>query len=183
MLDKNVELLKYLTDIRKEFDAYHNHKELMVWFGVVLFIGLLTMIINAKVPENTNVPSPALNLFKSFGIILFTVIVCAYTYQQLLFRNYAADVYAACARLSAEILAAPEAELKLDLSIRPLQEASKEGVHAVYYLPEGILSKKDEMKQNVLKSGGSVGIQTLERLEYILIFVSSAFAIVWVWIG
>lgn len=175
MKDKNLELLQYLENTRSFFLSYHNHKEVMAWAGIVLFVALLTAIIN--VPNGTRVHPLFYKAGKTFAIVIFAMIVLNYLRVQFFLVSYASHVNAACFRLSAEILAAPEADFKLDLSLKPLGGISEEGVQAVYYLPKGILDLKDAMK-NV----GVSARQDLEMLGYLLVVFSSLVAIVCVWL-
>jgi hypothetical protein len=197
MVDAESEVLKYLADTKAFFLAYHNQKETMAWAGVVLFLALLTALLNTAdkvIPKHkarlTYADSPTArrrrgrifltpntkksigyNIFSKWAITLIIVIFSAttafYITYQYRLRSYAAAMNEACQRESEEILRGKE----LDLS--KLFAMQREP----HVLPNLLADKVREVENRT-----DINIVVLNSASYIIVLGSAIATIILIWL-
>jgi len=140
------EILKYLADTRSHYAAYHNHKEVSAWAGVVLYVVFAVQVAFARD-----------EMFKSKPIVyaacllsvVFFLIILAYLKTQFRLRRDAANYVAALLYLGVEYLGKDDATLKKeekDEDMRWILEAKHDvGHHSEQVLPKLVLTKALEM--------------------------------------
>lgn len=166
------DVLKYLADARAHYAAYHNHKEVSAWAGVVLYVVFTAQIIFAR-EETLNSQGVVCTVWVLS--IIFFLSFLLYLHTQLCLRHEAANYVAALLVLSAEYLGKEDAEIKeADWLVEPKADA---GHHSPQILPKQVLNKALEMDRV-----GHGSRRKLEAAAYVIVVVSFLASIVRLWL-
>jgi|SRR2546426_1264784 len=140
-LDK-ADVLKYLSDMRAHFAAYHNHKEVSAWAGVLLYVIFATQIAFAP----TELFKTNAAVFSAYLLVVtLWLVVLLYLGAQLTSRVEAANYVAALLLLSTEYLTKDQHDIKIEgWSPRPKPDACYQ---SEVVLPAIVYAKADEMKK------------------------------------
>ncbi|MGS2718499.1 hypothetical protein ACVBE9_10025 [Eionea flava] len=87
------ELIKYYENSRAHYTAYHNHKELSAWAGLVLFVFISGFINLIKLPDNHKIETAVI---LTFFVITISFLVYRYISNQLVMKDLG-GAYAAAA--------------------------------------------------------------------------------------
>src|SRR5712691_8413127 len=101
MARTKADVLKYLADTRAHYAAYHNHKEVSAWAGVVIYVVFAAQIAFAR-DELFNTQA-IVYVAWTLRVVLFLAIL-GYLRVQFRLRYEAANYVAALLYLSAEYL-------------------------------------------------------------------------------
>ena len=148
-VEKN-DALKYFSELRSHFSAYHNHKEASAWGAAVVYLVLLGQILGAVKDR-----SYAVKVGAFFLVEILLVAVWVYVSAQFARRRDAANYIGACLALSAECLASQYDLLPSD-SFR-LVKSKDDDQHSPHVLAAIVLEKAKKLDE--------VGHGTRIRLE------------------
>jgi uncharacterized protein (TIGR02246 family) len=155
------EVLKYLSDMRADYSAYHNHKEVSAWAGVALYVIIISQLFFAK---DDLLREPLILMAASVLLALLFVATIIYLKTQFYLRREAANYNGACIALSAEVLTKADEDIKEDDYLLESKVKDDAGHHSPHILPKLITKKADELR--------TVGQKLQNRL------VCAAFAII-----
>jgi len=156
------DLLKYLTDTRAHYAAYHNHKEVSAWAGVVLYVVFAVQIAFAR---DEMLRSYTFVIAAWILSVVFLVAILIYLHTQFRLRRMAANYVAALQYLVADYLGKDDKEIKeADWVVDPKLDV---GHHSAQVLPKHVLNKALEMDRV-----GHGSRRKLEAAAYVIVAVS-----------
>ncbi len=153
---KKDNVLKYFSDLRAHYAAYHNHKETSAWVASALYLGGIlqlagSMATNALLVER---------VVRGSIILLLAFLGYKYISTQFKMRRDAANYVAACLVLSLEYLSIDENEIKGEWF--KTEEQGNSESHSPLVLPKIILEK--------VRVYATAGQQTRTYLENSVIY-------------
>ena len=96
------DLLKYYEQCRSHYTAYHNHKEISAWAGLVLFVFISGFVNLIDIPYKFKIQSAiALSLF----VIAISILVFKYIENQLDMKDMASSYVAAAISIITDVSA------------------------------------------------------------------------------
>ena len=165
------DVLKYLSDTRAHYAAYHNHKEVSAWAGVALYVLLIVQILFAK---DEFLKSSGIIAGTSILIVILLVVMLLYLKTQFSLRREAANYVAALLYLSAHHLRSNENDIQQENFLIAVKTDS--GHHSPQILPKIVQDMASEMDW--------VGHGARRRLEFVafsIVLVISAAALLRLW--
>ncbi len=130
------DVLKYLSDIRADYSAYHNHKEVSAWAGVALYVIFISQLLFAK---DDLLKEPLILVAVSLLLVLLLVATIIYLNIQFRLRHEAANYANASIALSAEFLRKEEKDIKECDFL--LEDEADAGHHSPHILPKLIKTR------------------------------------------
>lgn len=173
MPPSKADLLKYLADTRAHYAAYHNHKEVSAWAGVVLYVVFAVQVAFAR---DDMLRSDAFVIAAWVLSMIFFLSILIYLHTQLRLRHEASNYVAALLCLGAEYLCKDSTEIKEEVwVVEPKPDA---GHHSPQILPKEVLHKALEMDRV-----GHGGRRKLEAAAYVIVVVSFLSGVVRLWLS
>lgn len=169
------EVLDLLKDLIAHYTAYHNHKEVMAWAGVVLFSGwvfALATVLKDRVPTR--------DPFHGTGAVIATVLLGActvvlyYLRKQFELRKRAADLINTCIWWRSQLISNPSRSI-ISSKWAPIKLELGASMQSTYALPEAVVTVAEEVA-----SFGQLSRISLEVCAYAIVFgltVASLFRI------
>ncbi len=165
------DVLKYLSDARAHYAAYHNHKEVSAWAGVLLYVIFATQI--AFAPSELLKTDAAVCSAYLLVVILWLVVLL-YLYIQLDLRRWAANCIGAALLLGTEYLTKEQKDIKAeDWSLKDIPDA---GHHSPHVLPKIVFDKAQELDRK-----GHRARRWLEFAALAIVSISFVAAVSRVW--
>lgn len=151
MNPRKEDVLKYFSDLRSHYAAYHNHKETSGWVAAALYLGGILQLAGTM---STNA-LPIERGVRCSVILLLAWLAYIYITTQLTMRKDAANYVAACLFLSLEYLFVDQKDINQELFKTGEQPNSQS--HSPLVLPKIIKTKVEEY--------ANVGQETRTYLE------------------
>ncbi len=166
-------LIDYYENCRKHYTAYHNHKEITAWAGLVLFVFISGYINSIKIPENWKIEGA---LLITILVSLQTFFVFRYIANQLKMKDKGGAYAAASIAIITELISERITEKQL-IDFLSVEESADTDGQASHVLPHKLIKKAE-----ILNSRGKGHQDTTKSMIYAMLTLISISLVVSKWI-
>lgn len=136
---KQEEVISFYESVKQHYGAYHNHKEISAWGGLVLYLLFANAISDLKMPtECTTCAAIITTLF----VGLFVSLVYLYISKQFFLKDIGGARVAAALAILSELISQKMTEAELSAYMF-VQETGDENTQSSWVLPKRLLDRSN----------------------------------------